>query len=153
MPHVSLFLQSSWLQDCKRHPKTWSRKPWWFKCRLPESKLQWHKFGPCVCIMWIRNREAMELSSFASVSVRFGGSFSRNVTHSKVGLSVFCFTLKMLRMQKYTRADDNDILKWKHFIIFPLKPRIGHLWNKNKAHSTLCEMGVGPDGCSKEPFD
>ena len=27
----------------------------------------------------------------------------------------------MLRMQKYTRADDNDILKWKHFVIFPLQ--------------------------------
>lgn len=44
---VSLFLQSSWLQDCKRHPKTWSCKSWWFKRRLP-GKLQWHKFVPCV---------------------------------------------------------------------------------------------------------
>ena len=53
----------------------------------------------------------MELSSVCIGLREVWWTVFRNVAHSKVGLSVFCFTLKMLKMQKYTRADDNDILK------------------------------------------
>lgn len=99
------------------------------------------------CIMWIRNREAMELSSVCIGLGEVWWTVFRNVTHSKVGLSVFRFTLKMWKIQKYT--DDNDILKWKHFIIFPLQAQ-------DKKSTVKQEQGwlhivwnerVGPDGC------
>ena len=108
-----------------------------------------------LCIMWIWNREAMELSSVCIGLGEVWWTIFRNVAHSKVGLSVFCFTLKVLKMQKYTCADDNDILKWKHFIIFPLQVQDKKSTVKQKQGSLhiVWNGRVGPDGCSKEPYD
>lgn len=154
MPHVSLFLQSSWLQDCKRHPKTWSRKPWWFKCRLP-GKLQWHKFGPCV-LHHVNTKQGSHGAEFFCVGLsEVRWLFSETLPQQGGVICLLLLTLKMLRMQKYTRADDNDILKWKHFIIFPLQAQDKESPVKQKQGSLhiVWNGRVGPDGCSKEPFD
>ena len=98
------------------------------------------------CIMWIRNREATwNRVLFASVLGGLVDCFQR--CHPQQGHPSFALLWKCWKCKKYTCADDNDILKWKHFILLPPQTQGKKSTVKQKQGSlySVWNERVGPD--------
>lgn len=94
------------------------------------------------CIVWIRNRGSHGAGFCLHGSQEIGGPYSEMLSTARWGHLSFALLSTCWKCKKLTCADNNDILKWKHFILFPLQA-LGKKSTVKPKQGSLCSVWNG----------